>query len=185
MRRANSDSKCCFARRLSRKAVCEKAQRRRGNACQSCRPGRPRDGWTACDERDGRFRSPPLEPIQRPREGFVRQPPRQATAARSAALRWAPAMAAISCGGCSPLGVYQASTLGHNPGKSRASVAFAISASSRTFVCWSRRAPPLLRGPCTTHNREVGGSNPPGATPTKPCSRWAFASQTASASSRT
>jgi hypothetical protein len=34
-------------------------------------------------------------------------------------------MAAISCGGCSPLGVYQGSTFGHNSGKSRASVAFA------------------------------------------------------------
>jgi hypothetical protein len=30
-------------------------------------------------------------------------------------------------------------------------------------VCSSRRAAPPFTAPCTTHNREVGGSNPPGA----------------------
>jgi hypothetical protein len=30
-------------------------------------------------------------------------------------------------------------------------------------VCLGRRASPRFTAPCTTHNREVGGWNPPGA----------------------
>jgi hypothetical protein len=63
----------------------------------------------------------------------------------------------------SRLGVYQASTPEHNPGQARASAAFAISTNSSLFVCLRRRASPRFTAPCTTHNREVGGSNPPGA----------------------
>jgi hypothetical protein len=63
----------------------------------------------------------------------------------------------------SRLGVYQASTPQHNPAQARASGAFAISTNSSIFVCLRRRTSPGFTAPCTTHNREVGDSNPPEA----------------------
>src|SRR5829696_3502610 len=66
--------------RLSHKAVCEDTPCTRGSARQSRRAGRPCDGPRARDRRDGRFRNPPLEAIQRPRRGFMRQPRAEAKA---------------------------------------------------------------------------------------------------------
>jgi hypothetical protein len=73
-----------FRVRLLHKAVRENAQHARGSARQSRRAGRPCDGPRARDGRDGRFRNPPLEAIQRPRRGFVRQPRVVAAPARCA-----------------------------------------------------------------------------------------------------
>jgi len=66
--------------RLSRKAISAKPLRVRGSARQSNRARRPRDGRPASDGRDGRFRSPPSERIQRARRGFMRQPHAKAKA---------------------------------------------------------------------------------------------------------
>jgi hypothetical protein len=52
--------------------------RARGSARQSSRARRRRNGRSAPDGRDAGFRSPPLDPIQRARRRFVRQPPSQA-----------------------------------------------------------------------------------------------------------
>jgi hypothetical protein len=64
---------CSFASRLSHKP----SQRTRGVLAEvhtrGLRVGRPCDGPAACDERDGRFRSPPWsDPAASP--GFMRQP---------------------------------------------------------------------------------------------------------------
>src|SRR5829696_3408455 len=72
---SGSRRECCNHARLSHKAVCEDTPCTRGSARQSRRAGRPCDGPRARDRRDGRFRNPPLEAIQRPRRGFMRQPP--------------------------------------------------------------------------------------------------------------
>ena len=72
----------------SRGGCCTKPSREgrsvlRGSTRQSSRAQRPRDGRPARDGRDGGFRSPPLEAIQRARRGFVQQPPPEAVAAAS------------------------------------------------------------------------------------------------------
>jgi hypothetical protein len=82
----------------------------------------------------------------------------------SACPRKSKVMTGDPCSTRMPVGVYQASTPEHNPGYARTSVPCAISVTSRVFVCSSRRASPLVSPWRTTHNREVGGSNPPGAT---------------------
>src|SRR5215204_4318079 len=78
---SGSRRECCNHARLSHKAVCEDTPCTRGSARQSRRAGRPCDGPRARDRRDGRFRNPPLEAIQRPRRGFMRQPHAEAEAA--------------------------------------------------------------------------------------------------------
>jgi hypothetical protein len=71
----------------------------------------------------------------------------------------------VQCRLCEPLGVYPAATPGHNADQAGARGAFAIAVTCRTFVCSRRRAAPPFAAPRTTHNREAGGSNPPGAMP--------------------
>ena len=58
---------------LSDQAVRESAQHARGGALQSRRARRPCNELRACDGRDGRFRNPPLQAIQRARPGFSRR----------------------------------------------------------------------------------------------------------------
>jgi hypothetical protein len=59
---------------LSDKAGRENPQRACGGARESRRARRARDGLPVCDRRDGRFRNPPLQAIQRASRGFSRQP---------------------------------------------------------------------------------------------------------------
>jgi hypothetical protein len=68
---------CSLGRRLSHKAVSEKLVGARGSARQSSRARRRRNGRSAPDGRDAGFRTPPLDPIQRARRRFVRQPRRK------------------------------------------------------------------------------------------------------------
>ena len=74
----SADCQFCFSTWLSGKAVRENAQHACGGAPQSRRARRPRDRSPGCGRRDGRFRNPPLQAMQRARQGFSRQPPTKA-----------------------------------------------------------------------------------------------------------
>lgn len=74
---------CRFGRRMSRKAISTQPQHARGSASKSSRARRPRNGPPGRGRRDGRSRSPPLEAIQWPPRGFVRQPRRDTEALRA------------------------------------------------------------------------------------------------------
>ena len=70
--RVSAGPRCCLPRWLSDKAVRENAQHACRGALQSRRARRPRNEPPARDRRDGGFRNPPLQAIQRARRGFSR-----------------------------------------------------------------------------------------------------------------
>jgi len=70
----------CSRRWLLHKAVCETLQRARESARQGSCARRSGDERLARKGRDDRFRSPPLEAIQRARRELMQQPPRKAEA---------------------------------------------------------------------------------------------------------